>query len=130
MASQRVAGTCYFSIGGQQQSIRGSATWMGSHIKREGIASQDLSIPGYKESPIVPYMEVELNDLGSLSVTELATIDDTTFTFETANGKVITLVEGWCCGELVVETEDGKFKAKFEGVDLIEDVVAGNGRSA
>jgi hypothetical protein len=125
MASQRIAGTCYLTIGAIQYSIRGSFTWMGSQTKREGIASQDLSIPGYKESPLVPYIEGEINDLGQLSVVTLSTLDDTTITLETANGKTITLMDAWCCGELVVETEDGKYKAKFEGVDLDETTSTG-----
>jgi len=120
MASNRQAGTINFQIDGVLYSARGSFSYMGSTVKREGIVGQDLIPVGYKETGLVPYIEGELNAIQGLNTQNLATIDGATITLELANGTVFTLMNAWCDGELIVETEDGKLKAKFEGLTSLE----------
>lgn len=123
MASNRIAGTLTFLIGGVPYETTGSGSYMGSASKREGIATNDPNNPvvGYKETLIVPYIEVELATTPDLNSQTLAAIDGATIVAELANGNTFTLMNAWCCGELVVETTDGKVKAKFEGKSSLEE---------
>jgi len=121
MASNRIAGTCYFQIDGQQYETTGTVSWMGSQTKREGIPSNDLSVPGYKESPLVPYIEGDFVMTDELNSQVLAAVDGAVVTVEAANSTVFTLMNAWCCGELKVDTTEGKVTCKFEGTSSLEE---------
>lgn len=119
MAAQRIAGICFFKVDGQQYPLRGSFKVQPFNTKKEGIAGQD-GIHGYKETPIIPFIEGEVSDLGSFSLSQLQQVTNSTITAELANGKVYTLRNAWFVDAPDLDAVDGKITIKFEGRSCIE----------
>lgn len=114
MASiNKIAGTAYFKVDGTQYSLRGSVTANLKAFDREGIAGLD-GVHGYKETPMVPFIEVEVSYTPELDLNALAKLDDVTVQLECANGKAGLLRNAWAnTGD--VNPEEGSFTVKFEG---------------
>ena len=119
MASQKIGGVAFLKVDGVQYSLRGNLKIMPLTSTRTGVAGQD-GVHGTTRKPVVPYMEMDISDLGGLSVKALQAIDNSTITAELDNGKVYILVNGWYAGEAVVDSMDGKVGARFEGMDCQE----------
>lgn len=119
--SNRIAGTIYVRVDGEQMYCRGG--WKVNFAKkvREGVAGQDV-VHGYLEKPAIPSIEGEVTDRANLSLAKLADVENATVTIELANGKIYVLSEAWLVSELSVETEDGKLSVKFEGMDMTEQM--------
>jgi len=115
MANNRVAGVAYVSWNGRQIAARGK--WKSNILpmKREGIAGQD-GVHGYKEMPRVPFIQGDVTYVEGASIEELHGIRDATITLELANGAVHLLRNAWHADESEVDTEEGSFPVKFEGL--------------
>jgi hypothetical protein len=116
-----IAGVVFFKADGQQYQLRGSFNVQPNNTVREGIAGQD-GVHGFKETPVVPYMEGELSDNGGLSIQDLQALDNTTFQAELKNGKTYIARNGWVEGEVVLDTTDGKVKLKICAFSIEEDL--------
>ncbi len=123
MAQQRIGGFLVFKIDGVQYSARGAFKYQPLTTEKTGRAGQD-GPHGFTEMPVVPYIEGELTDLGGVSVQALQALDDSTFTLELANGKVVILRNGWVSGQIPVDTTEGKYPIKLEGKNCYEDIGA------
>lgn len=123
MAVKRIAGIAFLLVDGRQYPARGDWKVQPNTTSREGIAGQD-SVHGFKETPIVPYIEGDVSDFGGISVQALQAAEDVTVTLESANNKVWVLRNGWVAGNIEVETADGKYKVRFEGLDCTELLAA------
>jgi hypothetical protein len=90
-------------------------------IEREGIAGQDR-IHGYREMPRVPYIEAELSLQEVQAVTDLAltVIGDSTVVAQLADGRVFQLGQSWYRGASEVATQEGQWRARFEGMSCFE----------
>jgi Phage tail tube protein len=119
MANQKIAGTIYFKIDGTQYAARGGFKVQPLSSKRSGIIGQD-GPHGFKQEALMPHIEGELSDLGSLSLMELGAIEGATITLELTNGKVYVLADASHVGESPIETSDGKVPVRFEGMDCAE----------
>lgn len=121
MAGPLIAGVVFLKIDGQQFQLRGSLNIQPNSLTREGIAGQD-GVHGFKETPTVPYMEMELSDNGGLSLVDLQAITNATITAELKSGKTYIGRNAWAAGEFILDTTDGKIKGKFEALSIEEDV--------
>ena len=120
MATQsRIAGTCFIYVDGVQYAARGAFKVNATLYSREGVAGQD-GVHGFKETPMVPSIEGEITDLGSLSIKSLQAIEESTVTCQLANGKTYLLTQAWFAGEASLDTAEGKIAVKFEGRDIRE----------
>lgn len=115
MANNRVAGVAYVKWNGRTIAARGK--WKSNILptKREGIAGQD-GVHGYKEMPRVPSISGDVTYVEGASIEELHSITDATITLELANGAVHLLRNAWHSDESEVDTEEGSFPVKFEGI--------------
>jgi hypothetical protein len=115
----RVGGTIALKINGDIYFAKGNFTYNLGKAKREAVVGADV-VHGYKETPQVPFIEGEITDRNELSLEDLVTLDDATVTLELANGKVITLSEGWYASEGTGNTEEGNIGCRFEGMNCEE----------
>ncbi|MGE3064111.1 MAG: phage tail tube protein [Hyphomicrobiaceae bacterium] len=115
MANQRIAGVAYIKVDGAQFPLRGK--WKSNILpfKREGIAGQD-GVHGYKEMPRVPTLQGDISYTEEVSVEALQNIRDATITLELANGATHVLRNAWWSDESELDTEEGSFPVKFEGL--------------
>ncbi len=111
----RIAGVAYLKVDGRQISIRGKWKTNILPTKREGIAGQD-GVHGYKEMPRVPSMQGDASYVDGMLVEDLTKIVNATITLELANGKTHVLRNAWWADESEVDTEEGSFPVKFEGL--------------
>ena len=115
MAAIRVAGTCFVKRDGVQYSLKGSLTIQPLSVERTGVTGMD-GIHGYSETPVVPFIELEVTKTPDLSVKAFEGVTDSTITAELADGTVYVLRNAWFSGQLSVDGGEGKVKLKFEGL--------------
>lgn len=119
MANNRIAGVAYVKFDGRQLPIKGGWKVGYNKVKREGVSGQD-SVHGYKEMPQVPYLEGDVSTTRDVSLDVLLSITDATVTAELANGKTYVLRNAWTADSYEIESEEGKLKVRFEGMDIDE----------
>lgn len=111
----RIAGVAYLKVDGRQFALRGK--WKSNILptKREGISGQD-GVHGYKEMPRIPTFSGDVSYVEGILVEDLPKIVNATVTLELANGKTHVLRNAWWSDESEVDTEEGSFPVKFEGL--------------
>ncbi len=119
MAAQRIAGVCFFRVGATQMRLRANLKIQWLSTSKEGIAGLD-SVHGFKETPMVPYIEAQITDLAQLSIKAFGQITDETITAELANGKVGLLRNAWYAGTPDTDAANGTIEMKFEGLSCEE----------
>jgi uncharacterized protein YlzI (FlbEa/FlbD family) len=121
--SNRFAGVAYWSVDGRQLAVRGNLEVMPSRFERTGIAGQDR-VHGYSELPVVPYIAGDVSTLEGTAVESVDAVTDATITVEMANGSVYVLRNAWRAERSTVNTRDGQFHVRFEGLSCDELVAA------
>jgi hypothetical protein len=121
--SNRFAGVAYWSVDGRQLAVRGNLEVMPSRYERTGIAGQD-AVHGYSELPVVPYIAGDVSTLEGTSVENIDAVTDATITVEMANGSVFVLRRAWRAERSTVNTRDGQFHVRFEGLSCDELVAS------
>ena len=116
---QRFAGIAFLKVDGDLYPLRGNFTVSPSAVERTGIAGQDY-VHGYQELPRVPFIEGDVSTVQELSVEFVESIVNSTVTAELANGKTYVLREAWTKAAFELNTREGQFRVRFEGVTCDE----------
>jgi Phage tail tube protein len=114
-----IAGTAFLKVDGNMLALKGNLTVSSSPVERTGIAGQDY-VHGYQELPRVPYIEGDISTLPEISTEDLEAITDATVTAELINGTDYVLRNAWTKGPIEINTHDGQFRIRFEGVSCDE----------
>jgi len=114
-----IAGTAFLKIDSSMYPLKGSLTVSPSPVERNGIAGQDY-VHGYQELPRVPYIEGDVSTLPEISTEFLESVIDATVTAELVNGRTYVLRNAWLKGPVDINTSDGQFRVRFEGVSCDE----------
>ena len=99
---------------GETYLAKGNFTYNIGTPKKEMVVGSD-SVHGFKEMPVVPFIEGALTDTDETDLAALQAVRDATVTLELANGKVIVIEEAVYAGDGNVTTEEGEIAARFEG---------------
>ena len=91
--AQRIAGTAFLKVDGNQYPLRGNFTVTPSVIERAGIAGQDY-IHGYSELPRVPSIEGDVSTTPGLSIEDIDAMTNVTITAELANQLGLCVARG------------------------------------
>lgn len=114
-----IAGVGTLTLGGTLLAVRSDMVISPDPVKREGLAGQDR-VHGYKETPRVPYIEANLSLQARQMVSDLLKSVGQTLVAVLADGRSFALKDCWYVGETEVSTQEGQFKAKFEGMVCTE----------
>jgi hypothetical protein len=114
-----IAGTAFLKVDSSQYPLKGNLTVSASKVERTGIAGQDY-VHGYQELPRVPYIEGDVSTLPEVSTEFLESVINGTVTAELVNGTTYVLHNAWTKGPIDVNTHDGQFRIRFEGIDCTE----------
>jgi hypothetical protein len=114
-----IAGTAFLKYDGGMLPLKGNLTVSGSPVERTGIAGQDY-VHGYQELPRVPYIEGDISTLPEISLDTLEAVINATVTAELINGSTYVLRNAWVKGPLDINTHDGQFRIRFEGLQCDE----------
>lgn len=109
---QKVAGTCYVKVDGQQVVITGGVEAPLSDVKRETIA------PGcFKEEDLAPFLKVDAVKTPGIDWQRVGKGTDMTVTCEFKDGSTYVLTGAYVVGDLNVTGDDGKVAIEFNGVN-------------
>lgn len=114
-----IAGTAFLKVDGNMYPLKGNLTISSSAVERTGIAGQDY-VHGYQELPRVQYIEGDVSTLPEVSPEVLDGIIDATITAELVNGKTYVLRNAWTKGPIDINSHDGQFRIRFEGLSCDE----------
>ena len=114
-----IAGTAFVKVDGRQLPLKGSFIVSPSPVVRSGIAGQD-GVHGYQEMPRVPFIEGDISTLQEVSIEDLEGITDATVQADLINGNSYVLREAWTTAAYDIDTAEGSFKIRFEGVSCDE----------
>lgn len=120
--ANRIGGTLYLTIDGQQYSPRGNWSVTPSSVKREGVAGQ-TQVDGYTETPVVPGCKGDLSMVPGLSLAALQAITNSTLTLALANGTTFVLAGAFSLPPFEADTADGKVGVAF-GCVTCDELVA------
>lgn len=112
--ADRVGGIIQFKLNGEIQKAKGSATYGLGIAKREAVMGVD-GHHGFKEAPQVGFIEIAITDRGDLDVKAMMNATDVTATCALANGKLISLTNGYYAGDGTASTEEGEIGGRWEG---------------
>jgi hypothetical protein len=112
---QRVAGTCYVKVDGQQLEIKGGLECPIVEVKREPVTAS-AGVAGFKETIVPPYIKATSIFTPDFPLAALRDGTDMTVTAEYANGKVYTLSGGWLANEASGKGEEGEVELEFNGL--------------
>ncbi len=119
MATSRLAGLASCTIDGTTYAVVGKPQWSPGSITRESLVGSD-GVHGYKEKPRAPWMSVTLRDAAGMTVADFNAITDSTVVFQLASGKLVTGRDMWSVDAQEVDSEDGTFDVRFEGLQVSE----------
>lgn len=117
--AKRVAGICYFRVDGIMYSLKGSLTISPADVTRESVVGLDR-VHGYKESPLAPYISVQLTKTPEISLLSLTKVTDSTVTAECADGTVYTLRNAFHTGTSELDGGEGQVTVRFDGLEMKE----------
>lgn len=118
MAKNRIAGTAFVKHDGEQLSIAGGITVSPLKNMKEGLSGLS-GVAGYKETPRVPFIEVEVFNTAAFDISAIEDKEDMTVVAELANGDVWTLRNAWLEGEPDIDGAEGSVTLKFEGMEML-----------
>lgn len=110
----RLAGTAYLSVDGQNYQLEGSFEYDPGLVKRESLSGMD-TVHGFKEKPKPPHIAGTLRDSNGLSVADLNAMDNVTVVCELANGKTIIGRNMWTVEDQAAKAEDATIEVRWEG---------------
>jgi hypothetical protein len=108
---QKVAGTVYVKVDGEQLTITGGAEAPLMDKKRETV------YPGFfKEEELTPYLKVTAIHTPNFPIKALASGRDMTVTCEFSNGSVYVLAGAYLVDEPSAKGDDGTIELQFDGI--------------
>jgi hypothetical protein len=112
-----LGGTVYVKVDGEQLSVRGSVTSnIGQTVMREAVIGAD-QVHGYTETPILPFLQVELTERPEFPLSAINKVSDSTITAELADGRVLMLRNAWHEGEAERNPQAGSIgSVRFVGL--------------
>lgn len=110
----RIGGILYFEVDGERFSVRGNVTYSTGNVERESIVGQD-KYHGYKETPMAPYIQMDVTDALGTESTVLNNARGVRCTLGLANGKTVTLTNATQINQIEVDAVEGQFSIRFEG---------------
>lgn len=115
------AGISSMTVNGEPVDTKGEASYDATTRKFEKIICQDGGIFD-KVMPKAGSIEATLLDSATMSMATIGTLQGASVVLVTATGKTVTGNPVTCTECSPVNTEEGTFKVKFEGV-VVEDTL-------
>lgn len=89
-------------------------------VNQKEVMVGHSGIQGYKEKPVIPFVEFEIRDSGDLDTKAFLDLFDVTVTLGLANGKTLVLYNAVQTGSGDGSTEEANIKIRFQGSKMDE----------
>lgn len=107
---QKVAGTCYIKVDGQQLVLSGAVE---APLNK---TTRDTVVKGYfKEEEKIPFVKAEVLVPKGTNMAAITDATNATVTVEFANGKVYTLSAAYLVGDVDYSSDEGKASLEWNG---------------
>ena len=116
MASKPLAGTAYFTLNGKSYRLVGELEWSSCDTENTTENGMD-GIHGFSQKYSAPFVSGKFRDSDDINVKDLNGTVDGALVCELANGKTVTGSDMWTVNKPTVNSEDGTFPLRFEGVE-------------
>ena len=114
--ANRVAGVASFKLDGVQYMLEGKLEYSTATVARETKTGQD-TVHGYGEKPKAPYIAGTFRAASNVNTQSFNGITGSTISCQLANGIQVIGRNMWQVGdEIKVDTEEGTFDLRFEGL--------------
>lgn len=114
--TNRIAGVATIKVDGVSYMLEGKLEYSTALVARETLTGQD-TVHGYSEKPKAPYIAGTFRAAQGLNTQALNGITNSTVSAQLANGTLVIGRNMWQVGdEIKVNTEDGTFDIRFEGL--------------
>ena len=113
--ADKIAGTAFLKVDGEQISIGGTFKLAPFLVSREGVVGLS-GVAGYKENNVVPYVEIEALKTPKTDLEKIQKVTDATVTCELASGEVWAFRNAWFSGLMELDAAEGKMTIKFEAL--------------
>ena len=117
--TKRLAGLARITVDGIAQMLAGELTYSMNVTTRETLMGQD-KVHGFKEMPHAGFISASIRDSAGLSVADFNAMSNVTVVCEVANGKTVVGRGMWTVDAQEVDSQEGKFTVKWEGVSVEE----------
>lgn len=115
----RLAGTVYLYIDGQNYMLAGDFEYSVSGVIRETLVGMDR-VHGFSAKPKQGHISGSIRDWGGLSLAAINAMENVNVIARLTNGKTIVGNSMWAVDEQTVKAEDATLDLKFEGYDVSE----------
>ncbi|WP_281700942.1 phage tail tube protein [Acetobacter malorum] len=124
MAAYRgpLAGLATFTVNGVAWNVVGEAQWQASGNVNETLKGQS-AVEGFSTMPGQGFLQLTLRDRPDAKASDFQGASGLDGVLEQANGKVITVVDGWQTENINVNTQEGTFELHIESDTVTEDTV-------
>lgn len=114
--ANRIGGIIELKIDGEMFAAKGAFTYGYGYETRETILGSD-GIHGFKSTPVAPFIEGEITDIGDVNIAALANVTDATITLQLGNGKIFVLRGAWSTNPdgITGSTDESNIGVRFEG---------------
>ncbi|UPG86856.1 phage tail tube protein [Luteibacter aegosomatis] len=112
--NNRLAGTVYVTVDGQDYPLVGSFEYSPALVTRETLTGNDR-VHGYSEKPVAPHIAGTIRDSGGLSVAAINAMTNVTVVAELANGKIIIGRNMWTVESQTSKQDDATIEVRWEG---------------
>lgn len=116
--NRRLAGVASATIDGVAYNVV-SFSWSPAAFTRTTMVSMS-GIDGYAETPSVSFIELQLRDDRTVSVSAFSRMTDVSVVVNLANGKQVVGHNLVCVNAQEVSAAEATFTARFEGADVYE----------
>ncbi|MFP3274693.1 MAG: phage tail tube protein [Paraburkholderia sp.] len=114
--TNRIAGVATFKVDGAQVMLEGKLEYSTALVARETKTGQD-TVHGYGEKPKAPYIAGTFRATSTTNTQAMNGITNSTVSCKLANGIQVIGRNMWQVGdEIKVDTEEGTFELRFEGL--------------
>ncbi|MBO1325314.1 phage tail tube protein [Acetobacter sp. TBRC 12305] len=118
-----LAGTASLTINGEAWSVVGELQWQAAGDVNETLKGQS-TVEGFQSMPGQGFIQVSLRDRRDKKVSDFQGASGLTIIAVLANGKIITVVDGWQVEQINTNTQEGTFELKVESDTVTEDTAS------
>lgn len=118
-----LAGLATATINGVAWNVVGECQYQAAGLQNETLKGQS-AVEGFSTMPVQGFVQMTLRDRRDANPLDFQGASGLTIIIEQANGKIITVDDGWQVENINVNTQEGTFELKVESASVVVDTVS------